>query len=99
VGAPDKPRLNQRDFYTYWVVNSKRPNVESSVTVGYFGVNKHTAQLWDDDNGKVVGGAEFEGVEGILRRAHHIDQDTLRRFSSSTFNWAPIFSLTCRGGC
>lgn len=78
------PKLNQRDFYTYWVVNSKRPNVEGSVTVGYFSVNKHTAEVWDDNNEKVKvpDAGELEGVERILRRAHHIDEETLHKFSS-----------------
>ena len=75
-------KLNQRDFYTYWVFNSKRPNVEGSVTVGYFSVNKHTADVWDDDNENVVDVVELEGVERILRRAHHIDKETLQKFSS-----------------
>src|SRR5258708_25352859 len=70
-------KLNQRDFYTYWVVNSKRPNVEGSVTVGYFSVNKHTAEVCDENNEKVVDAGELEGVERILRRAHHIDEETL----------------------
>src|SRR5208282_5971655 len=62
------PKLNQRDFYTYWIVNSKRPNVEGSVTVGYFSVNKHTAEVWDNDNEKVVETGELQGVQRILRR-------------------------------
>jgi len=78
------PKLNQRDFYTYWVVNSKRPNVEGSVTVGYFSVNKYTAEVWDDNDEKVkvLDAGELEGVERILRRAHHIDEVTLHKFSS-----------------
>jgi hypothetical protein len=78
------PKLNQPDFYTYWLVNSKRPNVEGSVTLGYFSVNKHTAEVWDDNNEKVKvpEAGELEGVERILRRAHHIDEETLHKFSS-----------------
>ena len=66
-------KLNQRDFYTFWVINSKRPNTAGSVTVGYFSVNKHTAEVWDTNSDRVVGAAEIEGVQRILRRAHHID--------------------------
>ena len=76
------PKLNQRDFYNYWVFTSKRPDVEGSVTVGYFSVNKRTADVWDDDNENVVDAVELEGVERILRRAHHIDEKTLQKFSS-----------------
>jgi hypothetical protein len=75
------PKLNQRDFYTYWVVNSKRPNVEGSVTVGYFSVNRHTAEVWNDNN-EQVDTSELAGIERILRRAHHIDEETLHKFSS-----------------
>ena len=76
------PELNQRDFYTYWVFNSKRRNVEGSVTIGYFSVNKHTADVWDNGKEKVVDADDLEGVEKILRRAHQIDEETLHKFSS-----------------
>src|SRR5690242_11186417 len=75
-------RLDKEDFYTFWVVNSKRPNVEGSVTVGYFSVNKHTAVIWDDDTGKTVSATELAGIQRILRQAHHIDQSILQKFSS-----------------
>lgn len=75
------PEVNQQNFYTFWVVNSKRPNVQGSVTIGYFSVNKHTAEVWDDDREKLVSSSELEGVQRILRQAHHIDESTLRRFS------------------
>jgi len=75
------PKLNQQDFYTFWVVNSKRPNVQGSVTIGYFSVNKHTAEVWDDDREKLMSSSELEGIQRILRQAHHIDETTLRRFS------------------
>jgi hypothetical protein len=76
------PKLNQRDFYTYWVFDSKRRNVEGSVTVGYFSVNKHTAEVWDNGSEKVVDAEDLEGVEKILRRAHQINKQTLDEFSS-----------------
>lgn len=76
------PKLKQKDFYSFWVVNSKRPNVQGSVTVGYFSVNKHTAEVWSNDKEKTVSSAELEGVEKILRMAHHIDDATLRKFGS-----------------
>jgi hypothetical protein len=74
------PKLNQRDFYTFWVVNSKRPNVQGSVTVGHFSVNKHTAEVWDD-NDKRVESSELTGIARILRQAHHIDEGTLHKYS------------------
>ena len=69
------PKLNQRDFYTYWVVNSKRPNVEGSVTVGYFSVNKHTAEVWDDNNEKV----KVPGRWRIRRRRENLAPSTSYR--------------------
>lgn len=75
------PQLNQKDFYTFWVVNSKRPNVEGSVTIGYFSVNKHNADVWDDDNKKTVSTVEIEGVKRILRQAHYIDKSTVQKFA------------------
>lgn len=75
-------KLDQRDFYTYWVFNLKRQNVEGSVTIGYFSVNKHTAEVWDNGNEKVVDAKDLEGVEKILRRAHQINKETFDKFSS-----------------
>jgi hypothetical protein len=75
------PKLNQQDFYTFWVFNSKRPNVEGSVTIGYFSVNKHSVEVWDDNKGNLVGTAELEGIQKILRQEHHIDESTVHKFS------------------
>jgi hypothetical protein len=76
------PKLNQQDFYTFWVYNSKRPTENGSVTVGHFSVNKHTAEVWGDDNEKPISTNDLEGIERILRRAHHIDESTVRKFGS-----------------
>lgn len=76
------PDLNQEDYFVFWVVNSKRPNVVGSVTIGYYGVNKRTADVWDDNFGKFVEGKELKGVQAILRRAHHIDEATIRQYRS-----------------
>jgi hypothetical protein len=74
--------LNQEDYFVFWVVNPKRPNVNGSVTIGYYSVNKHTADIWDDNFGKFIEGAELEGVQAILRRAHHIDEATIQQYRS-----------------
>jgi hypothetical protein len=76
------PDLNQEDYFVFWVVNSKRPNVNGSVTIGYYSVNKHTADIWDDNFGSFVKGTELEGVQAILRRAHHIDGATTEQYRS-----------------
>jgi len=76
------PKLNQADFYTFWVVNSSRPHVEGSVTVGYFGVNKHSAEVWSLDKGEFVSAPEIGGVQRIIRRAHSIDDALVRKYHS-----------------
>lgn len=76
------PELNQEDFFVFWVVNAKRPNVQGSVTIGYYGINKHTADIWEDNFQRFVSGKELEGVQNILRRAHHIDQTIIEKYRS-----------------
>lgn len=39
-------KLNQDDYYFFWVYDSVRHS-NGSVTVGYYAVNKHTAEVWD----------------------------------------------------
>ena len=75
------PKLNQEDFYNFWVFNAKRKHVHGSVTVGYFSVNKHTADIVDA-LGKFVASPELEGVQRILREAHHIDDTTIKEYRS-----------------
>jgi hypothetical protein len=75
-------KLNQQDFYTFQVFNSKRTNVQGSTTIGYFSVNKHAAEIWDDDNQKRAVTAELEGIQRILRQAHHIDASTVSKFGT-----------------
>lgn len=75
--------LNQRDFYVFWVVNSKRPKVDGSVTVGYFAINKHTADVWDEGLEEFVVAIDLGGVQSILRKHHHITPETLDKFRSA----------------
>jgi len=73
---------NQKDFYGFWVVNAKRKNV-GSVTIGFFSVNKHTAEVWDDTpSPKRVNNVELRGIQKILREGHHIDAQTLTAFGN-----------------
>jgi hypothetical protein len=74
------PALNQTNFYIFWVVNSKRPKVEGSVTVGYFAVNKHTADVWDQGLEEFVVSPDVAAVQSILRRGHHIGAETISSF-------------------
>jgi len=76
------PSLNLDDFFVFWVVNAKRKDVHGSVTIGFFSVNKHTADIWDNDLGDFVVTPELQGVQRILREAHHIDEGTVQKFHS-----------------
>ncbi|HTS11459.1 MAG TPA: hypothetical protein VMH00_05025 [Candidatus Limnocylindrales bacterium] len=79
-------KLNQDDFYTFWVINTKRDCASCSVTIGYFSVNKHTADLWDTSNMQLVKSTEIEGIQKIIRKARRIDADTIREFGSRAPN-------------
>lgn len=75
------PDLNLRDFYFFWVYNSKRES-SGSVTIGHFAVNKHTGDVWNAMTSKKIASAELAGVQRILRKAHRIDADLVKRHSS-----------------
>ncbi len=74
--------FNQNDFYIFWVVNSKRPNVQGSVTVGYFAVNKHSAEVWSLDANNFVSSSELEGIQRIIRTAHAITEPLIQQYHS-----------------
>src|SRR5713101_5511696 len=76
------PRLKREDFFTFWVVNAKRPHVDGSVTIGFFSVNKHTADIWDHGLEEFVVSTELEGIQTILRKAHHIDEAAIKKYRS-----------------
>ena len=73
------PKVNHEDFFSFWVINVTRESA-GSVTVGWFFVNRHTGDVWDDGLGKYVVSHDIEGIQKILRRAHRIDEETLRRY-------------------
>lgn len=70
---------NTRDFYNFWVVGPLKPG-EASNTIGYFSVNKQTAEIWNAVLGKRISDEEVQGVQKILREGHHIDAQTLNRY-------------------
>ncbi len=76
----DDSKTNQRDFYTFWVI-STRKQVEGSRTIGYFSVNKHTADIVDPLQ-NIITSPELEGIQRILRKAHGVDEATLQEFRS-----------------
>lgn len=77
-------KLNQADYYTFWVYNDERQSY-GSVTIGYFAVNKHTAQVWDTVEDKQLSGKLLLGVQKMFRESHHIDGATIKKYSASPF--------------
>ena len=75
-------KLNQADYYFFCVYDSERHS-NGSVTVGYYAVNKHTAQVWDMDDNKQLSGKLLLGVQKLLRESHHIDGVTIKKYSVS----------------
>ncbi len=75
-------KLNQSDFFIFWVTNAKRPHHEGSVTVGHFGINKHNAEIWSLDGNQFVSTPEIEGAQKIIRRANSMDQSVIQQYHS-----------------
>jgi hypothetical protein len=71
-------QLDQRDFFNFWVVGPPNPN--GSSTIGYFSVNKHTAEVWNKVLFRRIDDTELKGVQEILRRAHRIDTRTMEKY-------------------
>jgi hypothetical protein len=78
----DSAKLNQRDFFNFWVLGP--PNPYGSSTIGYFSVNKHSAEVVDQVLFKRVDDPELKGVQGVLRRAHRIDDQTIKKYQGLT---------------
>jgi len=77
-------QLNQADYYYFWVYNAKRQS-NGSVTIGYYAVNKHTADVWDTVEQKRISSRLMVGVQRIIRESHHIDEDTMGKYRSRPF--------------
>jgi len=78
------PTLNQSDYFVFCVADA-RPNPSGSSTIGYFAVNKRNAEVWEwvvgETERNAVTSTEIEGVQKIIRRAHHIDHGTVQKYS------------------
>jgi hypothetical protein len=74
------PRLNQKDFYNFYLYDLAA-RADSSPTIGYFSVNKHTAEVWDADNGAPVDSRDIREIQRILRKGHCIGDQVVREFS------------------
>jgi len=77
-------KLNQADYYYFWVYDSKKRS-NGSVTVGYYAVNKHTADLWDTETKARISSELVSGVQRIVRESHHIDQTTIAEYRKRRF--------------
>lgn len=75
--------LNQQDYYFFWLYN-KKINHNGSPHIGNYAVNKHTAEIWDDDEGFMISDRELDGVERILRKSHRISLETIVKYHSVT---------------
>ena len=75
------PKLNNKDFYNFWVYNAKRPS-HGSVTIGYFSVNKHTGDVWDEENQEFVQSEEVSRVQALIRKGHCITATVIDEFQS-----------------
>jgi hypothetical protein len=75
----DSDQFNQRDFYVFWVFNSTRQNA-GSVTIGYFAVNKHTAEIWYLGTTNQVKSKEIETIQKLFHKGHKIDQQTILKY-------------------
>jgi hypothetical protein len=76
------PTWKLQDFYAFEVANIKRKNADTA-SLGFFSVNKHTADVWDDVPAPRLikaDGLELGGVQRILREVHHIDASTMTKY-------------------
>lgn len=76
-------KLNQADYYYFWVYNAERVHSGGSATVGYYAINKHTADVWNVDTGKRESGKLLGDVQAIMRDAHAIGKSVVQRYQSS----------------
>ena len=74
------PVLNQADFYIFYLYDAHAPNY-GSPTIGYFGVNKHTAEVRDMTSDEFIQSEDLLAVQKILRRGHCIDEQILKEYS------------------
>jgi hypothetical protein len=83
--AQTSAQLNQADYHYFWVYNVKRKQSDGSVTIGYYAVNKHTAEVWDTDEKKQISSKLVLGIQRILRESHHIDEAAMEKYRSRPF--------------
>ena len=75
--------FNQQDYYVFQM-SSTRSCEACSANIGYFAVNKHTADVRamdvnDEERNPIVTNRELAGVQRIMRTAHHITPEVLKQ--------------------
>jgi hypothetical protein len=77
----DGPKLNQKDFFSFYLYDVSAP-ANSSPTIGYFAINKHTGEVWDMSRAESVESEDLSAVQKILRRGHCVDEKILKAYAS-----------------
>ena len=74
-------KLNQNDYYVFQMLSTRECEA-CSLNVGYFAVNKHTADVrdFDADDYHLLTSPEMAGVQHILRDAHNITADVIKQY-------------------
>jgi hypothetical protein len=73
------PRLNQKDFFNFYLYDVNAPD-SGSPTVGYFAVNKRTAEIWDANSLVLVDSRDLREIQKILRKGHCVSSETVKEF-------------------
>jgi hypothetical protein len=73
--------LNHRDFFVFYVYDLSTPD-SASPTVGYFAINKHTAEVWDIGAKEFLQSEDLLAIQRILRHGHCVDDKTLKVYTS-----------------
>lgn len=100
--AVSMTKYDGADYYIFYVTFTGP--TEGSSTVGYYAVNKHTADVLEllGEYPQIVTSEELDGVQRIMRRAHCIDAATIKeyRFRNPEAGGAPISPKDlCGRGC
>ncbi len=100
--AVSMAKYDGADYYIFYVTFTGP--TEGSPTLGYYAVNKHTADVLDlvGQHPQIVTSEELDGVQRIMRRAHCIDAPTIKgyRFRNPEAGGAPLSPKDlCGRGC
>ena len=81
-------KINQKDYYVFQMLSTRECDA-CSANVGYFAVNKHTADVrdFDADDQRLLTSKEMAGVQHILKDAHYITADVIKQYRNSPV-WA-----------